>query len=57
MIRADAVLSKVKPGEFDILVLPDLAFSGEDYDISNTGLSFLVLRDIFVFRAYTVFAI
>lgn len=29
--RADAVLSKVNPGDFDLLVLPEMAFSGYNF--------------------------
>lgn len=32
--RADAVLSKANPKDLDLLVLPELAFSGESNGIS-----------------------
>lgn len=41
--RADAVLSKANPEDLDILVLPEMAFSGMLYFLSYPSISLPVL--------------
>jgi predicted amidohydrolase len=40
--RADAVLHKGNPEGLDLLVLPELAFSGEFFPMSSSGGTLLI---------------
>lgn len=43
--RADAVLSKANPDDLDLLVLPELAFSGESGVVKRAGFLRVSLSD------------